>query len=157
MTDDIYHDPNPPAWPHNGIPFNRWYINLPEFIRRLASFQWYKGGHRFKYVRITVDTRNGNFVIFDRDGKAACPDDLFPQQEEQIMTTEIAKSREIIIVARKQGRSVRIEKFMRIKHDVTPLQVETVYDTFVDDKKTQTNLPADATIRWLGNALEDGS
>lgn len=156
MTDDIYHDPDPPTWPHNGIPFNRWYTNLPEFIRRLSGFQWYKDGHRFKYVRITMDTRNGNFVIFDRDGKPACPDDLFPAGD-PTMATEIEKSREIIVVARKKGRSVRVEKFMRVKPGVTPMQIETVYDAFVDDKKTQTNLPADAMMRWLGNALEDGT
>lgn len=74
----MYDDPNPPAWPNNGIPFNRWYSDLPQFLERLRRFRWYKDGHRFKYVSLRIDTRNGNFVLFDRAGKPASPDELFP-------------------------------------------------------------------------------
>jgi hypothetical protein len=79
QNDTLYVDPDPPTWPNNGIRLNRWYRNLPSFIERLRRYHWVSGPWRFKYVQLRVDTRNGNFLLFDQDGKLASPDEMFPE------------------------------------------------------------------------------
>lgn len=49
-------------WPNNGIEFNRWCSGLTRFVSVLRHFEWGKA-HKFKYVNIRVDTRNGMFLV----------------------------------------------------------------------------------------------
>lgn len=81
----MYDDPNPPKWPHNGIPFNRWFRKLHDFIYALQhDFSWVKNpvGWKAKYLNIRVDTRNGNFLVFCENPEtkemdlSITPDDL---------------------------------------------------------------------------------
>ena len=38
-----YDDPNPPQWPNNRIPFNRWFTRLHAFIYQLQhNFDWHR-------------------------------------------------------------------------------------------------------------------
>jgi hypothetical protein len=73
-----------PAWPDNGAPFgNQWFRELPVFIECLRRFQWVKN-FRFKYVMLRIDTRNGNFLVFDQDMNPAKPNDLFPYPSSRV-------------------------------------------------------------------------
>ena len=58
---------------------NNWEHNLQEVIDVLKDngFLWLKGDTRLKYVTIKIDTRDGAFLLFDREGKEIQPKDIF--------------------------------------------------------------------------------
>ena len=61
-------------WPDNGIKFNKWYLDAAAFVAQIDPNRWLKDW-RFKYLNVTIDTRNMRFVVTDRDNKLASPDE----------------------------------------------------------------------------------
>lgn len=78
-----YDDPDPPKWPNNRTPSNRWYSGLHAFIYALKHrFSPYTNplGMRAKYINVRIDTRNGNFLVFTDDQSGNCTRQTSPDE-----------------------------------------------------------------------------
>lgn len=65
------------AWPAHGPSFNRWNGDLKAFVELIADAaeeNWWCQDTPLKYLEIRVDTRDGGFVLFDRDRNVISPD-----------------------------------------------------------------------------------
>lgn len=64
-------------WPAVGPEFNRWNGDLKGFAELLDSARgeyWWTRDFQLKYLRINVDTRDGSFMLSNRDGEIISPD-----------------------------------------------------------------------------------
>lgn len=67
------------AWPKHGPEFNRWNGDLKRLVELLSANAedrsgWWTMDTPLKYLEIRVDTRDGGFVLRDRDGVVIQPE-----------------------------------------------------------------------------------
>jgi len=64
-------------WPTNGAGFNVWYKELHAMVSVINSNnKMWLINPKLKYLNIRIDTRRGDFVIFDRDRNAVDPNEI---------------------------------------------------------------------------------
>lgn len=65
------------TWPSSGPDFNRWeddVFRLIELMKSVNGEPWWTADMPLKYLVIRIDTRDGGFIISDRDGNRISPD-----------------------------------------------------------------------------------
>lgn len=64
-------------WPKHGPEFNRWngsILRLAELLDNPGKEAWWCCDPQLKYLNIRIDTRDGGFVLYDRDGAKIDPE-----------------------------------------------------------------------------------
>jgi hypothetical protein len=81
------------TWPNTGEP-NRWWREVDSFIREISSETnlWLRNT-RYKYLNLTIDTRNRTFRVYDRDRQETTPDSVMDAVND---ARKIYKSKEFI-------------------------------------------------------------
>lgn len=75
MTDLMGGTPEPQDWPASGPAFNRWNDDVAAFVKLVQDNPgFWLSDFQLKYLDIRIDTRDGGFVLKDRDGEKISPD-----------------------------------------------------------------------------------
>lgn len=84
-------------WPAEGPDFNRWNTDLVAFAQALADAAdeaWWACDWQLKYLELRIDTRDGGFVLFDRDHNVISPDRVIKaiaERRERFGTSKIRR------------------------------------------------------------------
>lgn len=81
MTPEVpkpeYRIPAEQEWPHSGPEFNAWEDDVFALVAQMQKLQnhpWWCMDMPLKYLSIWIDTRDGGFILKDRDGNRISPD-----------------------------------------------------------------------------------
>jgi hypothetical protein len=72
-----YHIPANQKWPHSGPQFNAWeddVFALVAEMQKLKDEPWWGMDSQLKYLSVWIDTRDGGFILKDRDHNRISPD-----------------------------------------------------------------------------------
>lgn len=72
-----YRIPRDQVWPHSGPDFNSWEDDVFSLVAEMAKLKdepWWCQDVPLKYLSIRIDTRDGGFILKDRDGNRISPD-----------------------------------------------------------------------------------
>lgn len=64
-------------WPAHGPSFNEWrddLVRLATILADASDESWWCADTALKYLEIRVDTRDGGFVLYDRDRNKISPE-----------------------------------------------------------------------------------
>lgn len=68
VTSKLKQEDIPETWPKQGPDFNSWYTKLSRFAELLENAgAFWRCDMQLKYLSLWTDTRDGAFLIFDRD------------------------------------------------------------------------------------------